>query len=134
VKQDYKKRNEKIALKLDLYKVDLRSVVSKYIGETEKNLNRVFREAQKSGSILFFDEADAIFGKRSGTRGGHDRYANIDVANLLQKFKDHKRIVFLALNIENNIDHALARRMKFWIEFPSPADGNRLKVWKSLMR
>ena len=134
MKRDYKKRNKKIALKLDLYKVDLRSVISKYIGETEKNLNQVFGEAQKNGSILFFDEADAIFGKRSGIRGGrHDRYANIDVANLLQKFKDHKGIVFLALNIENNIDHALARRMKFWIEFPIPADGNRLKVWKNLL-
>lgn len=134
MKHHYRKRNQKIALKLDLYKIDLQSVVSKYIGETEKNLNSIFREAEENGIILFFDEADALFGKRSEPKDDHDRYANVDVAYLSQKIKEHKGIVILALNFANNIDEEVARRMKFWIEFPIPDDGNRLKIWKNSMR
>jgi SpoVK/Ycf46/Vps4 family AAA+-type ATPase len=118
---------------LNLHKIDLSSVGSKYIGETEKNLNSIFKEAEKSGSILFFDEADALFGKRSEVKEGHDRYANIEMAYLLQKFKEHKGIVILALNFANNIDEAVARRMNFWIESPLP-DASRLKIWKDSIR
>ena len=132
MKRHYGNRNEKIALKLDLYKIDLQSVVSKYIGETEKNLKRIFSEAEKNGSILFFDEADALFGKRSETKDSHDRYANINVGYLLQRIKEHKGIVILALNFASNIDRA-ARRMNFWIELPISA-GIRPKIWKRSKR
>ena len=118
VKHHYRKRNEKIAIKLDLLKIDLSTVVSKYIGETEKNLNRILNEAEKSGSILLFDEADALFGKRSKVKDSHDR-----MVYLLQKFKEHKGIVILALNLANNIYKAEARRMKFSVEFPIPNTG-----------
>jgi SpoVK/Ycf46/Vps4 family AAA+-type ATPase len=133
MKRHYGNRNEKIALKLDLYKIDLQSVVSKYIGETEKNLKRIFSEAEKNGSILFFDEADALFGKRSETKDSHDRYANINVGYLLQRIKEHKGIVILALNFASNIDPAAARRMNFWIELPISA-GIRPKIWKRSKR
>lgn len=115
VRHHYRKRDEKIALKLDLHKINLSSVVSKYIGKTEKNLNRILNEAEKSGSILLFDEADALFGKRSKVKDSHDR-----MVYLLQKFKEHKGIVILSLNLANNIDKAAARRMKFSVEFPIP--------------
>jgi AAA+ superfamily predicted ATPase len=117
-------------LGLDLYKIDLATVVSKYIGETEKNLDRIFKEAQDSNSILFFDEADAIFGKRSEVRDSHDRYANIEIAYLLQKMEEYQGIVILATNLHKNLDEAFARRMHFSVEFPFPEEENRYRIWQ----
>jgi AAA+ superfamily predicted ATPase len=119
-------------LHLDLYKIDLSSIVSKYIGETEKNIDRIFKEAEASNAILFFDEADAIFGKRSEIKDSHDRYSNIEVNYLLQKLEDHREIVILASNLAKNIDSAFVRRMQFWIEFPFPEEQNRLVIWKNM--
>jgi AAA+ superfamily predicted ATPase len=117
-------------LGLDLYKIDLATVVSKYIGETEKNLDRIFKEAQDSNSILFFDEADAIFGKRSEVRDSHDRYANIEIAYLLQKMEEYQGIVILATNLHKNLDEAFARRMHFSVEFPFPEEEDRFRIWQ----
>ena len=119
-------------LKLDLYKIDLSMVVSKYIGETEKNLNRIFKEAEQSNAILFFDEADALFGKRSEVRDSHDRYANIEISYLLQKMEENEGIVILASNLSQNIDDAFMRRMHFNVEFPFPEEEYRYKIWRSL--
>jgi hypothetical protein len=116
-------------LKLDLYKIDLSAVVSKYIGETEKNLNHIFKEARNSNSILFFDEADSLFGKRSEVRDSHDRYANIEIAYLLQKMEEYDGIVILATNLGKNIDEAFARRLHFSIEFPFPDEEQRRDIW-----
>ena len=117
-------------LGLDLYKIDLSMVVSKYIGETEKNLNRIFREAETSNSILFFDEADALFGKRSEVRDSHDRYANIEIAYLLQKMEEYQGIVILATNLHQNLDQAFMRRMHFVVEFPFPEEEYRRRIWE----
>ncbi|RZN38370.1 MAG: ATP-binding protein, partial [Methanophagales archaeon ANME-1-THS] len=119
-------------LHLDLYKIDLSMVVSKYIGETEKNLSHIFKEAEQSNAILFFDEADALFGKRSEVRDSHDRYANIEISYLLQKMEENEGIVILATNLSQNIDDAFKRRMHFTIEFPFPEEEYRYKIWKSL--
>jgi len=119
-------------LGLDLYKVDLATVVSKYIGETEKNLDRIFKEAQNSNAILFFDEADAIFGKRSEVRDSHDRYANIEIAYLLQKMEEYQGIVILATNLRKNLDEAFARRMHFSVEFPFPEEEQRYLIWQKV--
>jgi SpoVK/Ycf46/Vps4 family AAA+-type ATPase len=119
-------------LRLDLYKIDLSSVVSKYIGETEKNISRIFKEAETSNAILFFDEADALFGKRSEVKDAHDRYANIEINYLLQKLEEHREIVILASNLAKNIDDAFVRRMHFWIEFPFPDEKSRLKIWQNI--
>ena len=107
-------------LGLDLYQVDLATIVSKYIGETEKNLDRIFGAADGSNAILFFDEADALFGKRSEVKDAHDRYANIEVAYLLQKMEDYAGAVILATNLRRNIDDAFVRRMHFVVDFPLP--------------
>jgi SpoVK/Ycf46/Vps4 family AAA+-type ATPase len=117
-------------LGLDLYKIDLATVVSKYIGETEKNLNKIFKEAWDSNSILFFDEADAIFGKRSEVRDSHDRYANIEIAYLLQKMEEYQGIVILATNLRKNLDEAFARRMQFSVEFLLPEEPDRYQIWQ----
>jgi SpoVK/Ycf46/Vps4 family AAA+-type ATPase len=119
-------------LSLDLYKIDLSMIVSKYIGETEKNLNRIFKEAEQSNAILFFDEADALFGKRSEVQDSHDRYANIEISYLLQKMEENEGIVILASNLSQNIDDAFLRRMHFTVEFPFPEEEYRYKIWKSL--
>jgi len=119
-------------LRLDLYKIDLSMIVSKYIGETEKNLNRIFKEAEQSNAILFFDEADALFGKRSEVQDSHDRYANIEISYLLQKMEENEGIVILASNLSQNIDDAFLRRMHFTVEFPFPEEEYRYKIWKSL--
>jgi Winged helix domain, variant/ATPase family associated with various cellular activities (AAA) len=116
-------------LGLDLYKIDLSGLVSKYIGETEKNLDRIFRAALCSNAILFFDEADALFGKRSEVKDAHDRYANIEVAYLLQKMEDHEGAVILASNLSMNIDEAFSRRMHYVVEFPLPDESYREKLW-----
>ena len=107
-------------LKLDLWRVDLSMVVSKYIGETEKNLNKIFKDAEELDTILFFDEADALFGKRSEVRDSHDRYANIEINYLLQKMEEYEGIVILATNTHENIDYAFLRRINFTVEFPFP--------------
>ena len=111
-------------LGLDLYKIDLSGIVSKYIGETEKNLDRIFRAAQCSNAILFFDEADALFGKRSEVKDAHDRYANIEVAYLLQKIEEYEGVVILASNLSKNIDQAFSRRMHYVVEFPLPDEAS----------
>lgn len=116
-------------LGLDLYQIDLSCVVSKYIGETEKNLSRIFAEAQDSNAILFFDEADALFGKRSEVKDAHDRYANIETAYLLQRMEEYCGIVILATNMKQNIDEAFVRRMRFIIHFPFPCDEDRERIW-----
>jgi SpoVK/Ycf46/Vps4 family AAA+-type ATPase len=117
-------------LHLDLYKIDLSQVVSKYIGETEKNLNRIFREAQASSSILFFDEADALFGRRTEVKDSHDRYANIEVSYLLQKMEEYDGIAILATNLRQNMDEAFLRRLQVIIEFPFPDEEYRRLIWK----
>jgi ATP-dependent 26S proteasome regulatory subunit len=117
-------------LNIDLYKIDLALIVSKYIGETEKNLDKIFKEAQNSNSILFFDEADALFGKRSEVKDSHDRYANIEIAYLLQKMEEYQGIVILATNLRNNLDEAFARRMHFSVDFPLPEEEDRLRIWQ----
>ena len=120
-------------LGLDLYKIDLSLMVSKYIGETEKNLNRVFHEARTSNSIVFFDEADALFGKRTEIKDAHDRYANIEVSYLLQKMEEHEGIIILASNMKSNIDEAFLRRMHFSIDFPFPDERCRESIWKIMV-
>jgi SpoVK/Ycf46/Vps4 family AAA+-type ATPase len=100
-----------------VYRVDLSKVVSKYIGETEKNLNAVFADAKEKGAILFFDEADALFGKRTEVKDAHDRFANIEVSYLLQKMENHNGLVTLAANNKTNIDDAFIRRLRFVISF-----------------
>jgi len=123
-----------IARKLgyDLYRVDLARVVSKYIGETEKNLDAVFTAAQDAGVVLLFDEADALFGKRSAVQDAHDRYANIEVAYLLQKMEEFDGIAILATNLRDNLDPAFLRRLAFVISFPFPDVPSRRLIWQRL--
>jgi len=116
----------------DLYKIDLSTVVSKYIGETEKNLARIFAEAETSNALLFFDEADALFGKRSEVRDAHDRYANIEIGYLLQKMEEYEGIVVLATNLRKNMDEAFVRRMHFTVEFPFPSEKDRGRIWEQI--
>jgi hypothetical protein len=117
-------------LGLDLYQIDLSSVVSKYIGETEKNLRRLFDTAEGSGSILFFDEADALFGKRSEVKDSHDRYANIEVSYLLQRMEAYRGLAILATNRKSALDHAFLRRIRFLVEFPFPDAADRAEIWR----
>ena len=119
-------------LELDLYKIDLSSVVSKYIGETERNLSRIFGEAETSNSILFFDEADALFGKRSDVKDAHDRYANIEINYLLQKLDEYEGIIILATNLKNNLDAAFTRRLNYAVEFPFPDESCRKLIWQKV--
>jgi AAA+ superfamily predicted ATPase len=119
-------------LGLDVYKIDLSTVVSKYIGETEKNLARIFAEAETSNAILFFDEADALFGKRTEVRDSHDRYANIEINYLLQKMEEHEGVVILATNFRKNMDDAFVRRMHFTVEFPLPCEADRRRIWERI--
>jgi SpoVK/Ycf46/Vps4 family AAA+-type ATPase len=116
-------------LGLDLYKIDLSQVVSKYIGETEKNLRHIFEEAQTSYAILFFDEADALFGKRSEVKDAHDRYANIEIGYLLQEMEAYDGIAILATNLRQNMDEAFVRRLQV-VEFPFPDEKYRELIWK----
>ncbi|MEZ4707548.1 MAG: ATP-binding protein [Caldilineaceae bacterium] len=119
-------------LGLDLYKIDLSSVVSKYIGETEKNLERIFTEAASSNAILFFDEADAIFGKRAEVKDAHDRYANIEISYLLQRMEAYDGVTILATNLRGNLDEAFTRRLHFAVDFPFPRAKDRLRIWQTL--
>ncbi|HEX7048843.1 MAG TPA: ATP-binding protein [Longimicrobiales bacterium] len=118
------------ALRMNLYRIDLAAVVSKYIGETEKNLARIFKEAQYSDAILFFDEADALFGKRSEVKDAHDRYANIEINYLLQQMESYRGLAILATNLRQNLDDALLRRIHIAIEFPLPGPEERLRIWE----
>jgi hypothetical protein len=120
-------------LGIDLYRIDLSTVVSKYIGETEKNLECIFNEAQTSNAILFFDEADSIFGKRSEVKDAHDRYANIEVGYLLQRMEAYDGIAILATNLRANLDEAFTRRLQFIIAFPFPDEEYRRKIWEVLI-
>jgi hypothetical protein len=116
-------------LGLEIFRVDLATIVSKYIGETEKNLDRIFGAADGSNAILFFDEADALFGKRSEISDSHDRYANIEVAYLLQKMEGYPGAVILATNYRRNIDEAFVRRLDFVIDYPFPEAEDRERIW-----
>ncbi|MCP4118895.1 MAG: ATP-binding protein [Desulfobacteraceae bacterium] len=119
-------------LGLELYKIDLATVVSKYIGETEKNLSQIFTEAETSNAILFFDEADALFGKRSEVKDSHDRYANIETGYLLQRMEEYEGVVILATNLRKNMDEAFVRRLHFTVEFPFPNEADRLRIWEGI--
>lgn len=117
-------------LRLDLYRIDLSSVVSKYIGETEKNLRRVFDAAEAGGAILLFDEADALFGKRSEVKDSHDRYANIEVGYLLQRMECFQGLAILTTNMKNSLDAAFLRRIRFIVQFPFPDAQQRAEIWR----
>ncbi len=116
-------------LRLNLYRIDLSAVVSKYIGETEKNLARLFREAEAGGVVLFFDEADALFGKRSEVRDSHDRYANVEISYLLQRMEAYKGLAILATNMKSALDPAFVRRLRFVVSFPYPGPVERRRIW-----
>lgn len=117
------------ALRLDLYRIDLSSMVSKYIGETEKNLRRVFDAAEQAAAILLFDEADAIFGKRSEVKDSHDRYANMEVSYLLQRMEAYRGLAILTTNMKSAIDTAFLRRIRFVVQFPFPDPVQRAAIW-----
>jgi len=119
-------------LRLDLYRIDLSQVVSKYIGETEKNLRRVFDAAEEGGAILLFDEADALFGKRSEVKDSHDRYANIEVSYLLQRMEAYRGLAILTTNMKNALDKAFLRRIRFVVQFPFPDADQRAEIWRRI--
>jgi len=119
-------------LELDLYRIDLSQVVSKYIGETEKNLRRVFDAAESGGAILLFDEADALFGKRSDVKDSHDRYANIEISYLLQRMEAYRGLAILTTNMKSALDRAFLRRIRFIVQFPFPDAANRAEIWRRI--
>jgi hypothetical protein len=118
------------ALHLNLYRIDLSAVVSKYIGETEKNLRQLFDAAENGGAILFFDEADALFGKRSEVKDSHDRYANIEINYLLQRMEAYSGLAILATNMRSSLDVAFTRRLRFIVNFPFPSVADRKRMWQ----
>jgi hypothetical protein len=117
-------------LRLNLYRIDLSAVVSKYIGETEKNLRRLFDAAEDGGAILFFDEADALFGRRSEVKDSHDRYANIEINYLLQRMEAYRGLAVLATNMKSALDQAFLRRLRFIVNFPFPSREDRMGIWQ----
>ena len=119
-------------LRLSLYRIDLSTVVSKYIGETEKNLRRLFDAAEDGGAILFFDEADALFGKRSEVKDSHDRYANIEINYLLQRIESYRGLAILATNLKDSLDSAFLRRLRFILDFPVPGPDERREIWRRI--
>jgi AAA+ superfamily predicted ATPase len=119
-------------LELDLYRIDLSSVVSKYIGETEKNLRRVFDAAEGGATILLFDEADAIFGKRSEVKDSHDRYANMEVSYLLQRMEAYQGLAILTTNLKDSLDTAFMRRIRFVVKYPFPSTQERAEIWRRI--
>jgi ATP-dependent 26S proteasome regulatory subunit len=119
-------------LRLDLYRIDLSAVVSKYIGETEKNLRRVFDAAEQGGAILLFDEADALFGKRTEVKDSHDRYANIEVSYLLQRMETYRGLAILTTNRKESLDSAFLRRIRFVVQFPFPDAALRAEIWRRI--
>lgn len=120
-------------LRLHLYRIDLSSVVSKYIGETEKNLRRLFDAAEQGGALLFFDEADALFGKRSEVKDSHDRYANIEINYLLQRMESFSGLAILATNMKASLDTAFLRRLRFVVNFPYPGPAERCRIWRNAL-
>jgi SpoVK/Ycf46/Vps4 family AAA+-type ATPase len=116
-------------LNLDLYRIDLSAVVSKYIGETEKNLKQVFDAAEEGGVVLLFDEADALFGKRADVKDSHDRYANIEVGYLLQRMEAYEGLAILTTNMKSSLDRAFQRRLRFSVSFPFPDISHRTAIW-----
>jgi hypothetical protein len=120
------------ALELDLYRIDLAAIVSKYIGETEKNLDRLFNAADQANAVLFFDEADALFGKRTEVKDSHDRYANLEISYLLQKMEQYQGIAILASNLRQNLDEAFVRRLAFIVHFPFPDEAQRRRIWQAV--
>ena len=120
-------------LQLDLYRIDLASVISKYIGETEKNLRRVFDAADQGGAILFFDEADALFGKRTEVKDSHDRHANVEINYLLQRIEDYAGLAILATNRKGDLDPAFLRRIRFVVSFPFPRAAARARIWETVL-
>lgn len=119
-------------LELDLFRIDLSAVISKYIGETEKNLRKLFDAAEDSGAILFFDEADALFGKRSEVKDSHDRYANIEINYLLQRMEGYRGLAILATNMKSALDKAFVRRLRFIVDFPFPGVEERKEIWRKV--
>lgn len=119
-------------LDLDLYRIDLSMVVNKYIGETEKNLKKIFDAAEDGGAILMFDEADALFGKRSEVKDSHDRYANIEVGYLLQRMESYRGLAILTTNMRNSLDRAFTRRIRFIVNFRFPDEKSRVEIWKKI--
>jgi SpoVK/Ycf46/Vps4 family AAA+-type ATPase len=119
-------------LHLDLFRIDLSQVVSKYIGETEKNLRRVFHAAEEGGAILLFDEADALFGKRSEVKDSHDRYANIEISYLLQRMEAYRGLAILTTNMKSALDTAFLRRIRFVVQFPFPDASQRKEIWRRI--
>ena len=119
-------------LQLDLYRIDLSQVINKYIGETEKNLKKIFDSAEEGGAILLFDEADALFGKRSEVKDSHDRYANIEVSYLLQRMEAYRGLAILTTNMKNTMDKAWMRRIRFIIQFPFPDVTQRAEIWRKI--
>jgi SpoVK/Ycf46/Vps4 family AAA+-type ATPase len=119
-------------LGVDLYKADLSSVVSKWVGETEKNLNQLFAEAEDSSAIIFFDEADALFGKRGEVKDARDRWANTEVNYLLQRIEEYAGVVIMASNLRQNIDEAFLRRISAMVEFPAPDEAARMQIWRGM--
>jgi hypothetical protein len=120
-------------LGLDLYRIDLSAVVSKYIGETEKNLKRVFDAAEEGGVVLLFDEAEALFGKRSEVKDSHDRYANIEIGYLLQRMESYQGVAILTTNLKSSLDQAFQRRLRFIVDFPFPGKSEREAIWKGAL-
>ena len=121
------------ALGCDLQRIDLAGIVDKYIGETEKHLRSVFDAAESSGALLFFDEADALFGKRTDVRDSHDRYANIEVDYLLQRMEDYPGLAVLATNRKSSLDSAFLRRLRFVLDFPFPDATSRRRIWEATL-
>jgi SpoVK/Ycf46/Vps4 family AAA+-type ATPase len=119
-------------LRLDLYHIDLSQVVSKYIGETEKNLRQVFDAADEGGAILLFDEADALFGKRGEVKDSHDRYANIEISYLLQRMEAYRGLAILTTNMKSALDTAFLRRIRFIMQFPFPDAAQRAEIWRRI--
>ena len=122
-------RSSAADLELDLYRIDLSATVSKYIGETEKNLQRLFDAAETSGAVLLFDEADALFGKRGEVKQAHDRYANLEVAYLLGRMETYRGLALLTTNLRGNLDRAFLRRLRFVLQFPFPDEDQRARIW-----
>lgn len=120
------------ALHLPMYRIDLSQVVNKYIGETEKNLKRIFDAAERSDCVLFFDEADALFGKRTEVKDAHDRFANIEISYLLERMERFKGLAILATNRRKDLDEAFLRRLRYIIEFPLPGETERVRIWQSV--
>jgi SpoVK/Ycf46/Vps4 family AAA+-type ATPase len=114
--------------------VDLSAVVSKYIGETEKNLHRIFEQAQASNAILFFDEADALFGKRTDVKDAHDRYANLETGYLLQRIEEYPGLVILTSNLSDAFDDAFTQRVAWVVDFPQPRPTQRLSIWQKVLK